>query len=105
MGNGHEAIESRPANDGIEREVHLRNIELDALRAEVLLGPELDRQSDASQREHRMWAHSREWARGSQLGLRDLQLLERCIVDDVEASPTVNQHVIEPDVGYDRGGD
>ena len=49
-----------------------------------------------------MWAHSGEWARGSQLGLRDLQLLERCIADDVEASPTVYQHVIEPDVGYDR---
>ena len=105
MGNGHEAVESRSANDGIEWEVHLRNIELDTLCAEVLLGPERDRQSDAPQREHRMWAHSGEWARGSQLGLRDLQLLERCIADDAEASPTINQHVIEPDVGYDRGGD
>ena len=76
-----------------------------ALCAEVLLGPERDRQSDAPQREHRMWAHSEELARGSQLGLRDLQLLERCIADDVEASPSINQHVIEPDVGYDRGGD
>ena len=52
-----------------------------------------------------MWAYSGEWARGSQLGLRDLQLLERCIANDVEASPTVNQYVIEPDVGYDKGGD
>ena len=42
---------------------------------------------------------------GSQLGLGDLQLLEHCIADAVEASPTVNQHVIEPNVGYDRGGD
>src|SRR6185436_13229492 len=105
MGNGHEAIEGRPANDGVEREVHLRNIELNTLCAEVPLGPEHDRQCDAPQREHRMWAHSREWARGSQLGLRDLQLLERCIADDVEASPTINQHVIEPDGGYDKGGD
>ena len=55
MGNGHEAVESRPANDGIEREVHLRNIELDALCAEVLLGPERDRQSDAPQRE--LWQY------------------------------------------------
>ena len=39
MGNGHEAIECRPANDGVEREVHLRNIEQNALCAEVLLGP------------------------------------------------------------------
>ena len=43
MGNGHEAIECRPANDGVEREVYLRNIELNALCAEVLLGPERDR--------------------------------------------------------------
>src|SRR6185503_13153125 len=105
MGNGHEAVESQPANDGIEWEVHLRNIELDALYAEVLLDPERDRQSDAPQREHQMWAHSREWARGSQLGLWDLQLLERCIADDVEAGPTVEQHMIEPDAGYDRSGD
>ena len=39
-----------------------------------------------------------------QLGLRDLQLLERCIADDIEASPTIDQHVIEPHVGYDRSG-
>ena len=81
------------------------NNELDALCAEVLLGPERDRQCDDPQREHRVWAHSGERARGSQPGLRDLQLLERCIADDVEASPTVNQHVIEPYVGYDRSGD
>ena len=43
--------------------------------------------------------------RGSQLGLRGLQLLERCIADDIEASPAVYQYVIEPDVGYGRGGD
>src|SRR6185312_5232328 len=103
MGNGHEAIECRPTNDGVEREVHLRNIELNALCAKVLLGPECDRQCDAPQREHRMWDHCREWARGSHLGLRDLQLLERCIADDVEASPTIYQLVIEPDVGCDRG--
>ena len=72
MGNGHEVVESRPANHGIEREVHLHNIELDALCAEVLLGPERDRLCDAPQREHRVWAHSGEWARGSQLGLREL---------------------------------
>ena len=96
---------SGSANDGVERKVHLRNIEQNALCAEVFLDPERDRQCDALQREHRMWAHSGEWVRGSQLGLRDLQLLECCIADDVEASPTINQHVIEPHVGYDRSGD
>ena len=47
----------------------------------------------------------RRMGEGSQLGLRDLQLLKRCIADDVEASPTVNQYVIEPYVRYDRSGD
>ena len=55
MSNGHEAVECRSANDGVERKVHLRNIEQNALCAEVLLGPERDRQSDAPQRE--LWQY------------------------------------------------
>jgi hypothetical protein len=34
-----------------------------------------------------------------------LQLLERSMVDDVEACPTVNQHMVQPHVGDDRGDD
>jgi hypothetical protein len=37
MGNGHEPVQGRPANDGIEREVNLRNVELDVLSAEVVI--------------------------------------------------------------------
>jgi hypothetical protein len=33
MGNGHEPVQGRPANDGIEQKVNLRNIELDVLCA------------------------------------------------------------------------
>jgi hypothetical protein len=40
MGNGHEPVQGQPANDGIEGEVNLHDIELDVLCAEVLLGPE-----------------------------------------------------------------
>jgi hypothetical protein len=40
MGNGHEPVQGWPANDGIEGEVDLRNVELNVLCAEVLLGPE-----------------------------------------------------------------
>jgi hypothetical protein len=90
MGNGHEPVQGRPANDGIEREVNLRNIELDVLSAEVLLSPECNRECDASKGIHRLRAHSREWARGSQSGSWDLQLLERSMTDDVEPSPTIN---------------
>jgi hypothetical protein len=41
MGNGHEPVQGRPANDGIEREVNLCNVELDVLSAEVLLSPNI----------------------------------------------------------------
>ena len=105
MGNGHEPVQGRTANDGIEREVNLRNIELDVLCAKVLLGPECNRECDAPKGIHRLWAHSREWTRGSQSGPWDLQLLECRMADDVEASPTVNQNMVQPHVGDDRSGD
>jgi hypothetical protein len=38
MGNGHEPVQGRPTNDGIEWEVNLRDVELDVLCAEVFLG-------------------------------------------------------------------
>jgi hypothetical protein len=38
-------------------------------------------------------------ARRSQLGLWDLQVFQRCIADDTEASASIDQHVVEPDVG------
>jgi hypothetical protein len=68
MGNGHEPVQGRPANDGIEREANLRNAELDVLSAEVLLSPECNRECDAPKGIHRLRVHSREWARGSQSG-------------------------------------
>jgi hypothetical protein len=105
MGNGHELVQCRPANDGIEREVHLRNIELDVLCAEVFLYPECNQERDAHKGIHRLSAHSGEWTRGSQSGPWDLQLLECSMADDVESSPTVNQNMVQPHVGNDRGGD
>jgi hypothetical protein len=90
MGNGHEPVQGRPANDGIEREVNLRNIELDALCAEVVLCPECNRQRDTPKGIHRLGAHSGEWTRGSQSGPWDLQLPERGLADDVEPSPSVD---------------
>jgi hypothetical protein len=47
MGNGHEPVQGRPANDGVEGEVNLRDVELDVLCAEVFLGPECYRECDA----------------------------------------------------------
>jgi hypothetical protein len=94
MCNGHEPVQGRPANDGMERKVNLRNIELDVLSVEVLLSPECKRECDAPKGIHRLRAHSGEWARGSQSGSWDLQLLERSMTDDVEPSPTINQEMM-----------
>jgi hypothetical protein len=105
MGNGLELVQGRPTNDGIEREVNLRNVELDVLCAKVFLCPECNRESDAPKGIHRLSAHSREWTRGSQSGPWDLQLPERSVADDVEPSPTVDQNMMQLDVGNDRGGD
>jgi hypothetical protein len=105
MGNGHESVQGRPANNGIKREVNLHNIELDVLSAEVLLGPECNRECNAPKGIHRLWAHSGEWTRGSQSGPWDLQLLECSVADDIEPSPTVNQDMMQPHVADDRGSD
>jgi hypothetical protein len=94
MGNGHELVQGRPANDGIEREVNLCNVELDVLSAEVLFSLECNRECDAPKGIHRLRAHSGEWARGSQSGSWDLKLLERIMTDDVEPSPTINQDMM-----------
>jgi hypothetical protein len=87
MGNGHEPVQGQSADDGVEGEVNLRDVELDILRAEVLLGTECYRECDALKWIHQLWAHSREWARGSQPGPWDLQLLECSMTDDIEAAP------------------
>jgi hypothetical protein len=105
IGNGHEPVQGQPANDGIEREVNLRNIELDVLSAEVFLGPECNRECDAPKGIHRLRAHFEEWARGSQSGSWDLQLLERSVTDDVEAGLTINQDMMQLHVGDDKDGD
>jgi hypothetical protein len=60
MGNGHESVQGRPANDGIEREVNLCNVELDVLCAEVFLCPECNQERDAPKGIHRLSAHSEE---------------------------------------------
>jgi hypothetical protein len=105
MGNGHEPVQGMPANDDIEWEVNLRNVELDVLRAEVFLCPECNWEHDAPKGIHRLHAHSGEWLRGSQSGPWDLQLPERSVADDIEPSPTVDQDVMQLDVGGDRGSD
>jgi hypothetical protein len=58
MSHHHKLVQSWSAQDGIEREADLRNIEEDALHAEVLCHPECDQKGDATTRCNRHWAHS-----------------------------------------------
>jgi hypothetical protein len=56
---------------------------------------------DAPKGIYRLRAHSREWARGSQSGSQDLQLLERSVANYIEPSPTIYQHMMQLHVGDD----
>jgi hypothetical protein len=93
MGNGHEPIQGRPPYDDAKREVDLRDVELDVFRAEVFLRPKCNRERYAPEGIHGLWAHPGEWVRGPQPRPRD-QLSKCCMADDIEAGPSVDQHVM-----------
>jgi hypothetical protein len=59
VGKGHELVQGRPVDDGIEGEVDLPNVKDDALCAVVLRHPERHREMDATVWNDRAWAHSR----------------------------------------------
>jgi hypothetical protein len=61
MSHRHELVQSWSAQYSIEWEADLRNVEEDALCAEVLCRPECDREGDATARSNRHRAHSGEW--------------------------------------------
>jgi hypothetical protein len=105
MGNGHEPIQGRPPNDGVEGEVDLRDVELDVLHVEVFLRPKCNRERNAPEGIHGLRAYSRKWAGAPQPRPRDLQLPKRCMADDIEASPSIDQHVMQPQIGDNGGGD
>jgi hypothetical protein len=94
MGNGHEPVHGRPPNDCVKREVDLRDVELDVFCTEVLFRPKCNRERYAPEGIYGLWAHPREWARGPQPRPRNLQLPECCMADDIEAGPSVDQHVM-----------
>jgi hypothetical protein len=64
MSHCHKLVQSWSAQNGIEREADLRNIEEDTLRAEALCHPKCDREGDATVWCNQHWAHSREWRDG-----------------------------------------
>jgi hypothetical protein len=87
-------VQGRPANDGIEGEVYLRNIEDDTLRAVVLKRPECDREGHATVWDDGARADTRKWVRRGEPGHGNLQLLESCETDEVEGCPAINQDVV-----------
>jgi hypothetical protein len=105
VGNCHELVQGRPANDGVEGEVDLHNTEDGALCAVVLRRPECDWEGDATAWDDGARAHTRKWARRGQPRHGNLQLLESRKTDEVEGCPTMNQDVVQPDNGDGRGDD
>jgi hypothetical protein len=91
---GHELVHGQPPYDGVKREVDLRDVELDVFHAEVFLRPKCNRERYAPEGIHGLRAHPEEWARGPQPRPRDLQMSECCMADDIEADPSVDQHVM-----------
>jgi hypothetical protein len=62
VGNGHELVQDRPADDGLEWEVDLRDVKDDALCAVVLRHPEYHREGDATAQDDGAQAHSQKRA-------------------------------------------
>jgi hypothetical protein len=83
MGNYHKLVQGRPAQNGIEGETDLRDVEQDTFREEVLRRPECDREGDTSALNDRYRAHLREWARQLELQHRYLQLFESYQADKI----------------------
>jgi hypothetical protein len=90
VGDGHELIHGWPANDGIEGEVDLHDVEEDALRAVVLRHPECDRERDATERDDGAWARTKKRVRRGEPGHENLQLLESCNTDKVKGYSAIN---------------
>jgi hypothetical protein len=99
VGNGHEAVQGSPANDGIEGEVDLRNVEDGALCAVVLRHPECHQDGDATVWDDGAWTHSQKRSRRSKLRHRNLQHLESRHTDKDEGCHTINQDVVYLVVG------
>jgi hypothetical protein len=94
MGNSHEPVQRRPPNDGVKREVDLHDVKLDVFCMEVLFRPKCNRERYTPEGVYGLRTHPGEWARGPQPRPQNLQLSERCMADDIEASPSVDQHVM-----------
>jgi hypothetical protein len=94
MGNGHEPVQGWPPDNGVKREVDLRDVELDVFCTEVLFRPKCNRERYAPDGIYGLRAHPGGWARGPQPRPRDLQLSECCMADNIEAGPSIDQHVM-----------
>jgi hypothetical protein len=94
MGNGHEPVQGWPPDNGVKREVDLHDVELDVFCTEVLFRPKCNRERYAPDGIYGLRAHPGGWARGPQPRPRDLQLSECCMADNIEAGPSIDQHVM-----------
>jgi hypothetical protein len=94
MGNGHEPVQGWPPDDGVKREVDLRDVELDVFCTEVLFRLKCNRECYAPEGVYGLRTHPGKWARRPQPRPRNLQLSECCVADNIKAGPSVDQHVM-----------
>ena len=104
MRHGHVAVQGRAANDGIEGESEVCDVEDDGLRAVVLRRSKGNGESDAAIGYDNIMADPTEWSRWSQLRHGNLQGLKGMQTHGTEPGAAVNQHMVHLDVG-DGGGD
>jgi hypothetical protein len=69
VGDDHELVQGWLANDGVEGEVDLRDIEDDAPRVVVLRCPERDREGDATTQDDGTQAHTQKQVQRANMGI------------------------------------
>jgi hypothetical protein len=72
VGNGHELVHGHPAQDSIEGEADLYNIEEGTICVVVLWCPKHHREGDTTTQHNGHRAHSREWVQGGELQHQNL---------------------------------
>jgi hypothetical protein len=91
-------VQGRPAQNGIEGEAELDDVEHDTFRAEVLKRPECDQDGDTSTRNDQYWDHHREWVRQLELRHRYLHLFESYQANQIQRCTIVDKDVVQLDV-------
>src|SRR6266540_2262125 len=88
----HELSQQGPAKYCVVRDLEMGHVKRDHLGPEVIRTPEGYRQVDLTKRHGCTWEDVVERHRGTQSLMRNLHLLEKAQVQDIESAPPIYQH-------------